>query len=218
METNESQLSILNTQLIDVTIVDDHKIVVESLSKMINETGIARVRSKHYSLQSCREGMAKEASGVLLLDIEFPDGNGIDFCSEMKASHPELKIIMLTSYKEFNIAKHALHNGAIGYVLKNADPEEIFFAIEKAAKGERFLCEEINMLLKDREDSEVIWLTNREKEILKYTADGYTAKETADLIFRDVETVKTCRKNLFIKLGARNMAELVKRGYEMKLI
>jgi DNA-binding NarL/FixJ family response regulator len=185
---------------------------------MINESGFAQVTGEYYNLQSCREGLVKGMSGVLLLDIELPDGNGVDFCLEMKENYPELEIIMLTSYKEFNIAKHALHNGALGYVLKNADPEEIFAGIKAVSRKEPFLCEEIELLLKERKDSEAIWLTNREKEILKYTADGCTAKETADLIFRDIETVKTCRKNLFLKLKARNMAELIKIGYEMKLI
>jgi DNA-binding NarL/FixJ family response regulator len=204
--------------MIDVQIVDDHKIVVESLSRMINESGIAQVTGKYYDLKSCREGLSKETSDVLLLDIELPDGDGVDFCAEVRKNYPKLKIIMLTGYKEFNIAKHALHNGALGYVLKNADPEEIFIGIETVNRGEQFLCEEIDLLLQDKKDMKAIWLTNREKEILKYTADGYTAKETANLIFRDMETVKTCRKNLFLKLKAKNMAELIKKGHEMKLI
>jgi DNA-binding NarL/FixJ family response regulator len=204
--------------MINVQIVDDHKIVVESLSRMINESGIAQVTGKYYDLKSCREGLAKETPDVLLLDIELPDGDGVDFCAEAKKSHPGLKIIMLTGYKEFNIAKHALHNGALGYVLKNADPEEIFIGIETVSHGEQFLCEEIDLLLQDKKDTKAIWLTTREKEILKYTADGHTAKETANLIFRDMETVKTCRKNLFLKLKVKNMAELIKKGHEMKLI
>lgn len=204
--------------MIDIQIVDDHKLVVESLSRMIDESGIARVTGKYYDLKSCRERLVKEMSGILLLDIELPDGNGIDFCAEIRRDYPGLKIIMLTSYKEFNIAKHALHNGALGYVLKNADPEEIFTGIETVNRGEQFLCEEINLLLKDKKDIKAIWLTGREKEILKYIAEGYTTKETADLIFRDMETVKQYRKKLFLKLKARNMADLIRKGYEMKLI
>ena len=204
--------------MITVQIVDDHKVVVESLSRMINESGLARITGKYYDLQSCRKGLAKEIPDVLLLDIELPDGDGVDFCAEAKKNYPTLKIIILTSYKEFNIAKHALHNGAMGYVLKNADHEEIFTGIETVNRGEQFLCEEINLLLQDKKDTKTVWLTNREKEVLRYTADGYTVKEIADLIFRDPETVKTCRRNLLLKFEAKNMAELIKKGYEMRLI
>ena len=204
--------------LIKVAIVDDHKMVVDSLSRMINDSGIAQITGMYYDLKSCREGLAKNMPEVLLLDIELPDGDGVDFCAEASKSFPGLKIIMLTSYKEFNIAKHALHNGALGYILKNADPEEIFAGIEAVSRGEQFLCEDIDLLLKDKKDTKAIWLTQREKEILQHAAYGRTAKETSDLMFCHVETVKTHRKNLFLKLQAKNIAELIKKGYEMKLI
>jgi len=204
--------------MITVSIVDDHKMVVESLSKMIDESDIAQVTGRYFDLESLRQGLAKERPDVLLLDIGLPDGDGVDFCAEILKEYPEIKIIMLTTYKEFHVAKRALHNGALGYILKNAGSEEVFEGIKTVSEGDQFLCEEIDILLKDKKDSDVIWLTNREKEVLKYIADGYTTKEIADFIFVDSETVKTHRKNLFIKVKAKNMAELLKRAYEMKLI
>lgn len=140
------------------------------------------------------------------------------FCGKIKKQYPELKIIMLTSYKEFSIAKRALHNGALGYILKNAESEEMLLGIETVNRGEIFLCDEIDILLKEKASDSIIWLSDRENQILKYVADGYTTKEIADFIFRDSETVKFFRKNLLIKLNARNVAELIKKAYEMKLI
>ena len=162
--------------MLEVQIVDDHKMVAESLSRMINESGIAQVTGMYYDLESCRKGLAKKIPDILLCDIGLPDGDGVEFCAEAKKHYRGLKIIMLTSYKEFNIARHSLHNGALGYVLKNAIAEEIFAAIETVGRGGRFLCEEIDLLLKEREDAKEVWLTNREKEILKYIGDGSTAK------------------------------------------
>ena len=204
--------------MINLQIVDDHKMVVESLSKLINESGIALISDVYYNLESCRAGLAKSLPDVLLLDIGLPDGDGVDFCTEIKKSYPDLKIIMLTTYKEFSIAKRALHNGALGYILKNAESEEMLAGIEAVSRGEQFLCEEIDILLKDKKNEDIVWLSNREKEVLKYIADGYTTKEVADIIFRDSETVRTYRRNLLIKLDAKNTAEVVKKGYEMKLI
>jgi len=94
----------------------------------------------------------------------------------------------------------------------------MLLGIETVSRGEVFLCDEIDILLKAKANNDVIWLSDRESEILKYVADGYTTKEIANLIFRDSETVKFFRKNLLIKLNARNVAELIKRAYEMKLI
>ena len=211
METN-------NSQLINVSIADDHKMVVKILSKVINESNIAQIKEVYFDLKSCKSGLAKSLPDVLLLDIGMPDGNGVEFCAEMTKSYPELKIIMLTSYKEFNVAKRALHNGALGYVLKNAEPEEIFAGIEAVSRGERFLCEEIDILLKNRIKEQVVWYSPREKEIMQHIADGYTTKEIADKIFIDEETVKTYRKNILIKIGAKNAFEMVKKACEQNLV
>jgi len=204
--------------MIKVFIADDHKMVVKSLSNLINESEIAKVADIYYNLKSCRAGLAKSLPDVLLLDIGMPDGDGVEFCAEITKIYHGLKVIMLTSYKEFNVAKRALHNGALGYVLKNAEPEEIFAAIETVSKGEQFLCEEIDILLKSKLKEQVIWYSPREKEILQNIADGYTTKEIADKIFRDDETVKTFRKNLLIKFAAKNTSEMVKKAYEQNLI
>ncbi len=203
---------------INLQIVDDHKMVVESLSKLINDSGKARVTEVYYDLESCRRGLVETRPDILLLDIGLPDGDGVDFCSEIKKIYPELKIIMLTTYNEFSIAKRALHNGALGYILKNAESEEMLAGIDAVSNGEQFLCEEIDILLKDRKNEDVVWLSNREKEVLKYIAEGNTTKEIADTIYRDTETVRTYRRNLLIKLNAKNTAELIKKSYEMKLI
>jgi DNA-binding NarL/FixJ family response regulator len=204
--------------MINVQIVDDHKLLADCLSRIINESGIARISKIYYDLKSCREGLAKEISDILLLDIELPDGDGVDFCAEITKVYPGLKIIMLTSYNEFNIAKHALHNGAFGYILKNSEPEELLAGIETVSMGEQFLCEEIDTLLKDKRKTEAVWLTNTEKLVLKHIANGYTRKEIAELLHRDEETIKTHWRNLLVKLKAKNTAELVKKRYEMKLI
>ena len=208
----------MDYELIKLAIVDDHKMIVESLSNLITDSGIARITGVYYDLKSCRKGLEKDLPDLLLLDIGLPDGDGVDFCAEIIKIYPGLKIIMLTTYKEFSIAKRALHNGALGYILKNAESEEMLTGIKTVSNGEQFLCEEIDLLLKEKKNEEVIWLSNREKEVLKHIADGYTSKEIGNLIYRDEETVRTFRRNLLIKLNAKNTPEAVRKGLEMKLI
>jgi len=96
--------------MITIQIVDDHKLVVESLSKLVNESGIAHVSDVYYDIQSCREGLIKDRPDILLLDIGLPDGDGVEFCGELTKQYTGLKIIMLTIYKEFSIAKRAFEN------------------------------------------------------------------------------------------------------------
>jgi len=204
--------------MVNLQIVDDHKLVVECLNKLIDDSGIARVTGVYYDLNSCRLGLEKSLPDILLLDIALPDGDGVDFCAELKKKYPILKIIMLTTYKEFSIAKRSLYNGANGYILKNAEIEEMLAGIEAVGKGEQFLCEEIDLLLKEKRYEDVVWLSNREREILKYIAEGYTTREIANFIHRNEETVRTNRRTLLIKLDAKNTPVAVKKGIEMKLI
>ena len=204
--------------MISLQIVDDHKMVVESLSKLINESGKAQVTGVYYDLESCGKGLESSVPDIMLLDIGLPDGDGVDFCKEITKKYPNLKVIMLTSYKEFSIAKRALHNGAKGYILKNAESEEMLAGIETVSDGGIFLCEEIDMLLVNKKSDDVIWLSNREREVLLYIAEGYTTNEIADKIFRSAEAVRSQRRNLLIKMNAKNMAVMVKKAYDMKLI
>ena len=207
-----------NSEFLKVSIVDDHQVVVESLSRMINDSDFVRVIGNYYDLKSCREGLARELPDILLLDIELPDGDGVDFCAEAVKKYPGLKVIMLTGYKEFNIAKCALRNGAHGYVLKHVSAKEMFAGIKTVCQGETFLCEEIDLLLKDNRKVDAIWLTGREKEILGYISNGYTVKKIADTIHRKEDTVKSFKKILFKKFNVNNIAELVKKASDMKLI
>ena len=202
----------------DVYIVDDHKLVVDSIALMIDNSGAARVAGRYYTLASCRAELPRGAQGILFLDVVLTDGDGVDFCSEAVRDYPGLRVVMLSGFKEFNIAKRALHNGALGYVLKNSDPDEIFAAIETVSRGEKFLCEQIDLLLEERPDDEAVWLTGREREILCHIAAGLTSHEVADKIQRGVDTVRHHRQKLLRKLGARNMVELIRRAEDMKLL
>jgi len=203
--------------MITVHITDDHKMLVEGLSLSINESGIAKVTGTSYSLAECRQALASQLPDVLLLDLNLPDGSGIDYCIELRQKYPKMKILVLTTHDEYSVAKRVLDNGACGYILKNALSEEVVAGIEAVMNGETFLCDEIDVLMKKRTD-QPIWLTAREQELLRLIVDGYTNQEIADKVFLSVETIKTYRKNLILKLGAKNSMMLVKMAFEKKLI
>ncbi len=203
--------------MIRVHITDDHRMLAEGLSAAIRESGIAEVTGTSHLLDDCRKACAVQQPDVLLLDINMPDGNGIDFCEEMHNRYPAIKILMLTSYSEFTVAKRAIDAGASGYILKNALSEEVVKGIETVAKGQTFLSHEIDLLMR-RSPDRSIWLTAREQEMLRYIVDGYTNQEIADRMFLSIETIKTYRKYLIQKLGARNSMELVKLAIQDKWI
>jgi DNA-binding NarL/FixJ family response regulator len=189
----------------------------EGLRILINESTIATVTGVTHSLSGCRNVLAFKRPDVLLLDIKLPDGNGIDFCAEIHGKYPDLKILALTTHDEYSVMRRMMENGANGYILKNALSEEIITGIEAVMNGEVFLCEEIDALIK-KQKNQAIWLTTREQELLRHIVDGYTNQEMADKLYLGVETVKTYRKNLILKLGAKNSMVLVKMAIENQLI
>lgn len=88
---------------------------------------------------------------------------------------------------------HKLVVESLGRIIDESDMSRVA-GIERVCKGELFLCEEIDLLLKEKKDTNVVWLTNREKQILKYTSQGFTVMEIANLLCRDTETIRHHRK------------------------
>jgi DNA-binding NarL/FixJ family response regulator len=203
--------------MIRTGIVDDHKLVAAGLEKLINETGEAHVDGMAHSVAGCLDLLKNIQPDVLLLDISMPDGSGIDLCPKIKAKYPQVKVLMLTSYSELATVSCALDAGADGYVLKNSMPEEIMEGIRKVASGERFLCEEVNLMLKAREDN-LFELTRRECNLLRLIIEGCTNAEIADRLCLGYETIKSYRKNLYAKLDAHNTKQLVQKAIELGLI
>lgn len=95
--------------------------------------------------------------------------------------------------------------------------DEVLAGIKAVAAGETFLCHEIDLLMK-KPASKNIWLSQRERELLRLICEGLTNGEIAEQIFLSPETIKGYRKNLLLKLGAKNTAVLVKMAFEQKLI
>lgn len=206
-----------NSEIIKVAIVDDHKILTEGLRVLIEESGTATVVGVAHSVAESRLSLGFWRPQVLLVDVGLPDSSGVDYCKEVMHDFPDTKVLALTTHTEYTIVRQMLDNGAAGYLIKNAMSEEILAGIRAVAAGEIFLSHEIDVLLKQPVERN-IWLTTRERQLLQLIAEGLTNVEIAEQIFLSPETIKGYRKNLLLKLGAKNTAVLVKIALEQKLI
>lgn len=203
--------------MIKIAIVDDHKILTDGLKSLIEESGIAKVVGIAHSATECRNSIDFWKPDVVLLDVGLPDISGVDFCKELKEWFPQISVLALTTHNEYSVVRQMLENGALGYLIKNAMTEEVLAGIQAVADGETFLCHEIDVLMKRPKEAH-LWLSHREREMLKLVAEGLTNGEIADRIFLSPETVKSYRKNLLLKLDAKNTAVLVRIALERKLI
>jgi DNA-binding NarL/FixJ family response regulator len=191
----------------DILIVDDHPIVAEGLQKLILANGLAVNCAAVYSAQGCQRNLKIFNPDLVLLDYHLPDGNGIDLCKFIKRTNENIKILVVSSFREQSIVRLMIDNGASGYVLKNASEEEIIEAIKTVLAGKKYMCDESKEII-ERRDSQTI-VTEREIEVLKLIAGGLTNTEIAEKLFLSPLTVDRHRKNIIIKLNAKNTASLI---------
>ena len=209
--------------MIKIAITDDHTIVIEGIKNMLQSNKEIEVLQSFENLKDTFENL-NDSVKVLLLDINLPDGNGINACKQLLEKHQDLKIIALTNFEDSIFIKQILKNGAMGYLLKNTSKTELMEAIKEVTNGNRYLPKKISdILLNDSigiENSSyfIPKLTLREKEILALIIKEYTTEEISSELFVSTKTVESHRSNLMQKLGVKNSAGLVRVAFEKGLI
>ena len=169
------------------------------------------------SAASCLAFLEGQLPDVILMDINLPDKSGIELCKEVRVRYPSVFMIGLSTFSQQSFVRKMMENGASGYVLKNATRQELVAAIQDVVKGKLYLSEEASQLLKQAGPAAVV-LTRRENEVLELIAEGLTNNEIAQRLFISITTVDTHRKNLLMKLDAKNTAALVSRAVKLELI
>jgi DNA-binding NarL/FixJ family response regulator len=200
-----------------ILIVDDHPVLADGLKTLLSDYKMCGNADIAVSGKECNKKLNSSEYDLILLDINLPDASGIDLCETIHKDHPRIKILALTSFSEFTCVNNMMANGASGYVLKNAMPEEIIKGVETVMNGEIFLCHEVDILMKKDSDKHV-FLTRRETDLLRLITEGFTNQEIAEKLFLGSETIKSYRKNLLFKLNAKNTAALVKIALEGKMV
>lgn len=200
-----------------IIIADDHRIVTDGLTKIINENADTQVLGVASTLAELTDLLPNLKPDVLLLDVALPDGDGIDAMPNLMAISPETKIVILSMFAEPSVILRAMKAGAKGYLFKSVDSTELRKAIQMVMAGKTYLCVEAHQLINGTEDPAPI-LTMREHEILGLIAKGCTMKEIADQLCLGFETVHSYTKNLRQKLGCNNTASMVRAAIEQHLV
>lgn len=196
-----------------ILIVEDHPIVSESLARIIASSDL-NVECLHAS--NAAKGLAclnGKPFDLIILDINLPDMNGVEFCKIAKSRVPHQKILAVTTVAQRHVVEKMLDAGADGFILKTSDVDDILEGIRQVLNGkELYLGKGVKDLIKGitADSSDLPMITKRESEILKLIADGLTNQEIADQLFISTFTVDTHRKNLLLKFNAKNTATLVK--------
>lgn len=210
----------LQNKEVSVFIVDDHPVVVAGLKALLGQLKHLQVAGTAANAFEAVSQLKEQPVDVLLLDINLPDINGIDLCKKIRREFPAIKILGISTFSERSYISRMIENGASGYLLKSASPEEIAEAIQTVLEGKLYLCVEVEQTLQPAMmlTGELPVLTKREKEVLKLIADGLTNNQIATKLFISPLTVDSHRKNLLTKLQVNNTAALIRMAVEHGLL
>ncbi|MDI9441410.1 MAG: response regulator transcription factor [Firmicutes bacterium] len=204
-------------------VVDDHEMVRLGLCSYLETADDLEVVGQADCGSKAVE-MARELKpDVILMDLIMEGGTGIEATEQIKTELPATQIIILTSYVDEKLVFPALEAGALSYILKTSQAEEIAEAIRRAVRQESVIEPKVaaKMLTRIRDDSEQLphnELTPREMEVLKLIGEGKTNQEIADELFIGIKTVKTHVSNVLSKLGVEDRTRAAIYAHRHKII
>lgn len=196
---------------IKILLVDDHQIIIDGLKSLLqNSDEIVVVAEANNGREALRILDILEID-VILMDIDMPVLNGINTLKEITNRSYSAKVIILSMHNEAGMIKSLISIGANGYLLKSCAQEELIGAIRKVASGQSCFSTEVTLSLLNPTQSNQTTelLTERETEIIKLIAEGFSNKEIGSKLYISHRTVDTHRTNLMKKLDVSNIAGLI---------
>lgn len=214
---------------VKVMIVDDHPLVRQGLKQILSfQDDLEIVGEAQHGDEVVDQALALQPD-VVLLDINLPGKNGIEITGELKAKMPEVNVLVLTVDTEQLHVHKIIKAGALGYLLKDVDPDTLTEAIKAVARGDayiqpcllsRLLCE-FRQLVDDQPPAVPpgqFGLTQRELEIINYIACGQTNKEIAEKLFISEKTVKNHVSSILRKMALDDRTQVAIYAYKKGLI
>lgn len=197
----------------NVLLVDDHQIILDGLKSLLKNAEEINFSAEANNGREALRILDILSIDVVLMDIDMPVMNGIDALKEIRKRFPDVKVIILSMHNEAGMIKNLIELGASGYLLKSCSQDELIDAITKVASGHSFFSADVTLSLLNPQTSngktKVEFLTERETEILKLIAAGFSNKEIGDKLFISHRTVDTHRTNLMKKLDVGNIAGII---------
>ncbi|MFE9202910.1 MULTISPECIES: response regulator [unclassified Micromonospora] len=193
--------------MIRVFLLDDHEVVRRGLADLLTSSGDIEVVGESGSAQEAARRIPALHPDVAILDARLPDGNGIDVCRDIRAVDSSIKGLILTSYEDDEALFAAIMAGAAGYVLKQIRGTDLVDAVRRVAAGQSLLDPAITTRVLERirsgveQPRELKSLTEQERRILEYVAEGLTNREIAGKMFLAEKTVKNYVSSVLAKLG-----------------
>ena len=199
--------------MIKIMLVDDHALIREGIKQLLEFDGTMKVIAQACDGQDCLNQLENVKPDILLLDINMPNGNGIDVLKEIKNKHLPVKILILTVHSEVDYLLQAVDIGANGYILKDSGSEELKNAIHTIVNGDSYIQPNLipslnaRLINRDTDQDKISLLTKREIEILTLLAGGLLNREIATNLNISERTVKNHISSIFKKIDVSDRTQ-----------
>lgn len=201
-----------------IILADDHTMFREGLKSLIDKESSLKVIGEAKDGEELLKKLDVLPCDLVVLDLCMPQMDGMTAIRNIRCQFPQVRILILTMQKDYEHFKHAMANGASGYILKEDAHDQLTAAIRAVRKGKPFVSPTVSTMLTNRfirsldevETPSLEILTAREKQVLRCIANGYSNKEAAAKLKISVRTVEAHRVHLTDKLGIKSTAGLVR--------
>ncbi|MEO6613401.1 MAG: response regulator transcription factor [Chitinophagaceae bacterium] len=201
---------------ISILLVDDHKLIRESWSFILNSDSRFQVVGETSNADEAVEIAKAKKPKIVLMDINMTPVNGFDATKLIRQFSPASKIIGISMHSMPAYARRMLQIGAMGYVTKNSSKDELLTAIVEVNNGKKYICDEVKNILAQQElevdesgQPDMNVLSQREIDVVKLIKEGLSSKEIALRLDISLKTVEVHRYNILKKLSLKNTAALV---------
>jgi two-component system response regulator NreC len=206
---------------IRVIIADDHAVVRDGIRMVLErEAGEFEVVAEAADVPSTVKEVREHKPDLLTLDLTMPGGSSLAALPSCFVAHPTLAVAILTMREDPEYARQALRAGARSYVLKEAEPSELLQAFRLAVAGGNYLHPRLGALMAAGEESPAdgVALSEREREVVRLIANGYTNPQIAEQLHVAERTVKTYRARAIEKLGFSSRSEITAYARKLGLV
>jgi len=199
--------------MIRVSLADDHPFVLMGIKSLIEMERDFEVASASSDGEAALADILAADPDVAIIDISMPKLDGLQVIARLRAERPGLKMLALTVHEDAAYLHQVLRAGADGYLLKRSAAEEVVRAIHDVSAGNRFIdpaiADKVNEIASDQPPPLAL-LSEREIDVLRLLAQGFTSKEIADRLDIGVKTVETYKSRATTKLDLRTRAQIVR--------
>jgi len=206
-------------------IADDHEIVRRGLRGILDAEGSCKIVAEAADGLAAAQLVEKHKPTLLILDLNLPRLHGIEVLKQTRTSSPHTRVIILSMHNDEPYVIEALRGGAMAYILKGSESQEIAHAVKEVLGGRRFLSAPLSewainaLVAKPATDADPLGsLSARERTVLQLAAEGHSNPEIGEKLFISPRTAETHRTNLLRKLGLQTQTDLVRFAIRKGLI